>query len=232
MYPATSPSLARPSSPQAHKPISALPVTTLAARSLGRFHPLSTASAILDMFGSVPVLNIGKKGDLRLDSLASTAAAKAHCRPGRVCWPPLKPLKSTESLQCIHDATKLSTLKAVFRPPGSYLPNPDSNVLVLGCETVVKLLHRRKKSGNATVPTIVVGVRFDNPLGRRTTMAHRGPLREIYLAFRDFLVAEGVKGYGLEVALLDMLPSPFEKNADGLVRPVTCLDPGESMMEG
>lgn len=211
MYPAASPSPSRPSSPQAPKPISALPVTTLTAWSLGRLHVLSTVSAILDMFGSVPVLNIGKKRDLRLDCLASTAAAKAHCRPGRVCWPPLKPLKSTESLQCIHDATKLSMLKAVFRPPGSHLPNPDSNVLVLG---------------------IVVGVRFDNPLGRRTTMAHRGPLREIYLAFREFLVAEGVKGYGLEVALLDMLPSPFEKNADGLVRPVTCLDPGESRMKG
>ena len=62
-------------------------------------------------------------------------------------------------------------------------------------------------------------------------MAHRGPLREIYMAFRDFLVAEGVKGYALEVALLDMLPSPFEKNDEGLVRPVTCLDPGEPMME-
>lgn len=183
------------------------------------------------MFGSVPALNIGKKRDLRLDNLASTAAAKAHCRPGRVCWPPLKPLKNTESLQHIHDTAKLRILKAVFRPPSSYLPDPDSNVLILGCETVVKLLHRRKKTGNATVPTIVVGVRFDNPLGRRATMAHRGPLREIYSAFREFLVAEGVKGYGLEVALLDMLPPPFEKNDDGLVRSVTCLDPGEAMME-
>ncbi|KAK6841417.1 hypothetical protein PG987_002277 [Apiospora arundinis] len=167
----------------------------------------------------------------------ATAYRKVYNSRCRVYWPNLKPLKpgSSDAPKSVEGLVHLKRLKPVLQhhPERELLEQQSrrSNVLIIGCKAVARLVWRCrmiKHSSMATkmeIPTLVIGVEFGSVIRykHRASLSNRQSLMEIFEAVRDALMEKGITEYGLEVTLLNLLPAAFENPGDGLLGQITCV---------